>query len=184
MTNIDQAEALTVTVHSRAATDIEILDTEFMACYAVAKIAWNWDSDHQELEKAPGGIRGRWRRRGKQRKNMTEDNMLGFRSPMRGLPVSSTHAPSAISYLLLLIQIRLVSIYGQHIRILTTYFTEEYYQSFKNADQSTSGKLQVRIESFRLADDWESQINHLLQKLMEPSTWLQELMGISNTRRG
>ena len=29
-----------------------------MACYAAAKIAWNWDSDHQELEKAPEGIRG------------------------------------------------------------------------------------------------------------------------------
>ena len=106
---------------------------------------------------------------------MTENNMLGFRSPMRGLPVSSTHAPSAISYLLLLIQFRLVSIYVQHIRILTTYFTEEYYGSFKNADQSTSGKLQVRIESFQLADDWDPQINHLLQKLTEPSTWLQEL---------
>jgi hypothetical protein len=99
MTNIDQAEALTVTVHSHAATDIEILDTEFIACYAAAKIAWNWDNDHQELNKAPEGIRGtweKWKRKGKQKKNITEDNMLGFRSPMRGLPVSSTHAPSAI----------------------------------------------------------------------------------------
>jgi hypothetical protein len=184
MTNIDRAEALTVTVHSRAVTDIEILDTEFIACYAAAKIAWNWDSDHQERKKAPEGIRERWRkwkRQGKRKKNITGDNMLGFRSPMRGLPVSSTHAPSAISYLLLLIQIRLVSIYGQHIRILTTYFTEEYYQSFKNADQSTSGELRIRIESFGLTDDWEPQINHLLQKLTEPSTWLQELMEISNT---
>ena len=67
--------------------------------------------------------------------------------------------------------------------LFAAYFTEEYYQSFKNADQSTSGKLQIRIESFRLADGWEPQINHLLQKLMEPSTWLQELMEISNTRR-
>jgi hypothetical protein len=176
MTNVDQAEgeAVAITLHSRAATDTEILMTEFIACYLAAEVAWHYDGDHQELKKASKGTKGR------QKRNVPEDNMLGFRSPMRGLPVSSTYALSAIPYLLLLIQIRLVSIHGRDIRVLTTYFTEEYYQSFKKADQSTSGSLHVRIESFRLPDDWEPQINHEIQRLMEPSTWLQELMKTSN----
>ena len=176
MTNVDQpeGEAIAITLHSRAATGTEILMTEFIACYLAADMAWHCDSDHQELKKASKGTKG------KKKRNVTEDNMLGFRSPMRGLPVSSIYAPSAILYLLLLIQIRLVSIYGRDIRVLTTYFTEEYYQSFKKADQSTSGNLLVRIESFQLPDDWEPQINHEIQKLTEPSTWLQELMKTSN----
>ena len=234
MTNADQAkaEALTISVHSRAATDTEILTTEFIACYLTADMAWQYDSDHQELKKASTGTRRSLR------PQLTEDNDLGFRSPMRGLPVSSTNAPSAILYLLLLIQIRLVSIHGQDIKILTTYFTEEYYQSFRKADQtfkiadqsfknadqsfknvrqsfksigqsvkkasqffrktdqsfkkvdqsfnkadqSTSGNLHVRIESFRLPDDWDPQINHMVQKLTEPSTWLQKLTNTSNER--
>jgi hypothetical protein len=97
MTNADQAEALIVTVHSRAATDTEILNTEFVACYLAAKTALDYDSDHQELKKAPTGTQGSLRRK------WTEYNMLGFRSPMRGLPVSSTYAPSATPYLLPLI---------------------------------------------------------------------------------
>ena len=67
---------------------------------------------------------------------------------MRGLPVGSTNAPSAILYLLLLIQIRLVSIHGQDIRILTTYFTEEYYQSFRKADQT----FEIADQSSKNAD--------------------------------
>jgi hypothetical protein len=184
MTNADQAEteALTITVHSHAATDTEILTTEFVACYLTADMAWHYDSDHQELKKASTGTQGSLRQ-------LTEANDLGFRSPIRGLPVSSTNAPSAILYLLLLIQTWLVSIHGQDIRILTTYFTEEYYQSFrkadqsfkiadqsfKNADQSTSSNLHVCIESFRLPDDWDPRINYVIQKLTEPSTWLQKL---------
>jgi hypothetical protein len=144
MTNVDQAEAVAITIHSRAATDTEILMTEFIACYLTADIAWQYDSGHQ---KALAGTQGSLRRK------VTEDNKLGFKSPMRGLPVSSIHAPSATPYLLLLIQIRLVSIHGQDIRILTMYFTEEYYQSFQNANQSTFGNLDVLIESFRLSDD-------------------------------
>jgi hypothetical protein len=156
--------------YTHAATDTEIFMTEFITCYLAADVAWHYDSDHQELKKAFKGTKGR------QKGNVTEDNMLGFRSPMRGLPVRSIYAPPVIPHLLLLIQIRLVSIYGRDIRVLATCFTEEYYQSFKKADQSTSGNLYVRIESFRLPDDWEPQINHETQKLTEPSTWLQELM--------
>jgi hypothetical protein len=88
---------------------------------------------------------------------------------MRGVPVSSAYAPSAIPYLLLLIQIRLVSIHRQDIRILTTYFTEDYYQSFKKADQSPFGNLRVRIESFRLPDYEEAEVAHILQKLIKTS---------------
>ena len=171
MTNVDQAEAVAITVHSRGATDTEILMTEFLACYLTADIAWCYDSNHQ---KALTGTQESLKRK------VTEDSKLGFKSPMRGLPVSSTHTPSAIPYLLLLIQIRLVSIHGQDIRILTMYFTEKYYQSFQKANQSTSGNLDVRIESFRLPDDWVPQINPIIQKLAEPSTWLQEQMEISN----
>jgi hypothetical protein len=169
MTSVDQAEAVTITVHSRAATDTEILTTEFIACYLAADIAWCYDSDYQ-------GPKRLWKR-GKQPGNVTEDNMLGFRSPMRGLPVSSTRAPPATPYSLLLIQIRLVSIHGQDIRILTMYFTEEYYQSFQKANKSTSGNLDVRIESFRLPDDWEPQIHHEIKKLAKPSTWLRGVDG-------
>ena len=109
MTNVDQAEgeAVAITLHSSAAADTEILMTEFIACYLAAAMAWHYDSDHQELKKDLKGIKGRRKR------NVAEDNMLGFRSPMRGLPVSSIYAPSAILNLLLLIQIRLVSICGQ-----------------------------------------------------------------------
>jgi hypothetical protein len=139
--------------------------TEFIACYLAADAAWHYDSNHQELKKASKGTKGRRKR------NVTEHNKLGFRSPMRGLPVSSIYAPPAIPHLLLLIQIRLVSVYGRDIRVLTTYFTEEYYQSFKKADQSTSGNLYVRVESFRLPDDWEPQINYEIQRLTKPSTW-------------
>jgi hypothetical protein len=117
---------------------------------------------------------------------------------MRGLPVSSINAPLAILYLLVLIQIWLVSIHGQDIRILTTYFTEEYYQSFrktdqsfKNADQSskkasqpfkkdgrslneadqfTSSNLHIHIESFRPPDDRDPQINYVIQKLTNTSS--------------
>jgi hypothetical protein len=55
------------------------------------------------------------------------------------------------------------------------YFTEEYYQSFQKANQSTSGNLDVRIESFRLPDDWEPQVKDVIRKLAKPSTWLQKL---------
>ena len=48
MTNVDQAEAVAITVHSRAATDTEILMTEFVACYLAADIAWCYDSNHLE----------------------------------------------------------------------------------------------------------------------------------------
>ena len=176
MTNVDQAEgeAVAITLHSRAATDTEILMTEFIACYLAAEVAWHYDSDHQELKKASKGTKGR------QERNVTEDNMLGFRSPMRGLPVSSTYALSAIPYLLLLIQIRVVSIHGQDIRILSMYFTEEYYQSFQKTSQSTSGNLDVLIESFRLPDDWEPQINHEIKELSKASPWLQKQMKTSN----
>jgi hypothetical protein len=40
MTNVDQAEAVAITIHSRSATDTEILMTEFVACYLTADIAW------------------------------------------------------------------------------------------------------------------------------------------------
>ena len=85
MTNVDQAEAVAVTIHSRAATDTEILITEFVACYLTADIAWCHDSDYQ---KALTGAQESLKRK------MTEDNELGFKSPMRGLPVSLIHAPS------------------------------------------------------------------------------------------
>ena len=124
--------------------------------------------DFGEVEEA-GGVG----KRGKQTGNVTEDNMLGFRSPMRGLPVSSTHAPDD-PILTSTIQIRLVSIHGQDIRILAVYFTEEYYQSFQKANQSTSGNLDVRTESFRLPDDWVPQIDHEIKKLAKLSTWVQE----------
>jgi hypothetical protein len=83
MTNVDQAEAVAITVHSRAATDTEILMTEFVACYFAADIAWYYDSKHQ---KALTGTQESLRRK------VTEDNQLGFKSPMRGLPVSLTYA--------------------------------------------------------------------------------------------
>ena len=54
MTNVDQAEgekAVAITLHSLAATDTEILMTEFIACYLAADMAWHYDSDHQELKK-------------------------------------------------------------------------------------------------------------------------------------
>jgi hypothetical protein len=172
MTSVDQAEAVTITVHSSAATDTEILMTEFIACYLTADIAWCYDSDYQ-------GPKRLWKP-GKQPENVTEDNMLGFRSPMRGLPVSSTRASWRTPYSLLLIQIRLVSIHGQDIRILTMYFTEEYYQSFQKANQSTSSNLDVLIESFRLSDDWEPQINHEIKELSKASPWLQKQMKTSN----
>jgi hypothetical protein len=59
MTNADQAEAeaLTITAHSHAATDTEILTTEFIACYLTADMAWNYHGDHQELKKASTGTR-------------------------------------------------------------------------------------------------------------------------------
>jgi hypothetical protein len=173
MTNAGQAEAeaLAITAHSRAAADTEILTTEYLA----ADMAGHYDSDHEELKKASKGTQWGWLEKwwgcGRRKSNVTEDNMLEFRSPMRRLPVSSTHAPSAISYLLLLIQIRLVSIHGLNIRILTTYFTEEYYQSFKKADQPTAGRLCVRIESFSLPDDYETKIDYVMEKLTTPSTW-------------
>ena len=58
MTNVDQAEAVAITVHSRAATDTEILMTEFIACYLIADIAWCYDSDYQGLEKVAKGTQG------------------------------------------------------------------------------------------------------------------------------
>jgi hypothetical protein len=84
MTSVDQAEAVAITVHSRAATDTEILTTKFVACYLTADIAWCYDSDYQ-------GPKRLWKPK-KQPGNVTEDNMLGFRSPMQRLPVSLTSA--------------------------------------------------------------------------------------------
>jgi hypothetical protein len=75
MTNVDQAEGeavATITLHSRTATDTEILMTEFIACYLAVDMAWHYDSDHQELKKASKGTKGR------QKRNVTEDNMLGI----------------------------------------------------------------------------------------------------------
>jgi hypothetical protein len=169
MTNVTQAEAIAIaiTVHSRAAMDTEILIPEFIACYLAADIAWQYERNDQGLEKAAKGTRGRLER------------LLGFKSPMRGLPVSSTHAPSATPYLLLLIQIRLVSIHGQDIRILTMYFTEEYYQSFQKANRSTAG-ICVRIESFHLPGCEDAQISAMVEVLRKPSTWLQKQMETSN----
>jgi hypothetical protein len=169
MTNVTQAEAeaIAITVHSRAAMDTEILIPEFIACYLAADIAWQYERNDQGLEKAAKGTRGRLER------------LLGFKSPMRGLPVSSTHAPSATPYLLLLIQIRLVSIHGQDIRILTMYFTEEYYQSFQKANRSTAG-IYVRIESFHLPGCEDAQISTMVEVLRKPSTWLQKQMETSN----
>src|SRR5271154_6995830 len=89
----------------------------------------------------------------------------------------------ATPYLLLLMQIRVVSIHGQDIRILTMYFTKEYYQSFQKASQSTSSNLNVHIESSRLPDDWEPQINDEIKKLAKPSRWLQEQMGAGANSR-
>ena len=83
MTNIDQAEAIAITVHSRGAMDTEILMTEFVACYLAADIAWAYDSNHQ---KALTGTQKSLKRK------VTEDTELGFKSPMRGVPVSLTHA--------------------------------------------------------------------------------------------
>ena len=91
MTNTGQAEteALTITAHSRPATDTEILTTEFIACYLTANMAWHHDSDHQELKKASEGTQwewlGKWKGCGRWRSNVTEDIILEFRSPMRGL---------------------------------------------------------------------------------------------------
>ena len=169
MTNVTQAEAIAIAiaVHSRAAMDTEILIPEFIACYLAADIAWQYERNDQGLEKAAKGTRGRLER------------LLGFKSPMRGLPVSSTHAPSATPYLLLLIQIRLVSIHGQDIRILTMYFTEEYYQSFQKANRSTAG-ICVRIESFHLPGCEDAQISAMVEVLRKPSTWLQKQMETSN----
>ena len=169
MTNVTQAEAeaIAITVHSRAAMDTEILIPEFIACYLAADIAWQYERNDQGLEKAAKGTRGRLER------------LLGFKSPMQGLPVSSTHAPSATPYLLLLIQIRLVSIHGQDIRILTMYFTEEYYQSFQKANRSTAG-ICVRIESFHLPGCEDAQISAMVEVLRKPSTWLQKQMETSN----
>jgi hypothetical protein len=169
MTNVTQAEAeaIAITVHSRAAMDTEILIPEFIACYLAADIAWQYERNDQGLEKAAKGTRGRVER------------LLGFKSPMRGLPVSSTHAPSATPYLLLLIQIRLVSIHGQDIRILTMYFTEEYYQSFQKANRSTAG-ICVHIESFHLPGCEDAQISAMVEVLRKPSTWLQKQMETSN----
>jgi hypothetical protein len=165
MTNVTQAEAeaIAITVHSRAAMDTEILIPEFLACYLAADIAWQYERNDQGLEKAAKGTRGRLER------------LLGFKS----LPVSSTHAPSATPYLLLLIQIRLVSIHGQDIRILTMYFTEEYYQSFQKANRSTAG-ICVRIESFHLPGCEDAQISAMVEVLRKPSTWLQKQMETSN----
>jgi hypothetical protein len=61
------------------------------------------------------------------------------------------------------------------------YFTEEYYQSFQKTTQSASGNLDVLIESFRLPDDWEPQINHEIKELSKASPWLQKQMKTSNT---
>ena len=82
MTNVDHAEAVAITIHSRGATDTEILMTEFVACYLTTDIAWYYDSNHQ---KALTGTQESLR------KKVTEDSQLGFKSPIRGLPVSSTH---------------------------------------------------------------------------------------------
>ena len=82
MTDVDQAEAVAITIHSRAATDTEILMTEFIACYLTADIAWCHDRNHQ---RALTGTQD------SQRRKVTEDNEIGFKSPMRGLPVSSIH---------------------------------------------------------------------------------------------
>lgn len=153
MTSLDRAEAVTITVHSRAATDTEILMTEFIACFLTADIAWCYDSDYQGPK--------RWWKPVKQPGNVTEDNMLGFKSPMQGLPI------------------RLVSIHGQDIRILTTYFTKEYYQSFQKGNQSTSSNLDVLIESFRLPDDWE---HDKIKELLKASPWLQKQMRTSNEK--
>ena len=60
-----QPEALTITVHSRAATDIEILTAEFVAYYLTANMAWHYGSDHQELKKASEGAQPEWPRLGK-----------------------------------------------------------------------------------------------------------------------
>ena len=85
MTNVDQAEAIAITIHSRAATDTEILMTEFIACYLTADIAWCYDSNHQ---KALTGTQESLRRKA------AENNELGFKSPIRGLPVSLTYVSS------------------------------------------------------------------------------------------
>jgi|ERR1700733_843621 hypothetical protein len=85
MTNVDQAEAVAITIHSHAATDTEILMTEFVACYLTADIAWCHDRNHQKaLTGAQESLR---------RKVTEDDNKLGFKSPMRGLPVSSIYTP-------------------------------------------------------------------------------------------
>jgi hypothetical protein len=60
------------------------LMTEFVACYLAADIAWCYDSNHQTA------LRGTQK---SLRRKVTEDNELGFKSPMRGVPVSLTHAP-------------------------------------------------------------------------------------------
>src|SRR5271154_841976 len=84
MTNLDQAEAIAITVHSRGAIDTEILMTEFVACYLAADIAWCYDSNHQKALTGTQKSLGR---------KVTENNELEFDSPMRGVPVSLTHAP-------------------------------------------------------------------------------------------
>jgi hypothetical protein len=54
------------------------------------------------------------------------------------------------------------------------YFTEEYYRSFQKANQSTSGNLDILIESFRLPDDWEPQADDKIKELSKASPWLQK----------
>ena len=83
-----QPEALAITAHSCAATDTEILTTEFVACYLTADMAWHYDSDHQELKKASEGTQRGWPTLGKwscgRRKSkvteskVTEENMLEY----------------------------------------------------------------------------------------------------------
>jgi len=144
MTTEDPAAALAITVHSRTATDTEILTTEFVACYLVADIAWQSDGIQKEFEIAKAPTRTQQRLRIK----VKEDIGYGSKSTLQRLPI------------------RIISIHGRNFRILTTTFTEEYYKSFRKAGETSSSDLQVSIDSFPAFGCNDAQIAHVARKLM------------------
>jgi hypothetical protein len=97
MTNVDQAEIIAITIHSRAATDTEILMTGFIACYLTEDIAWQYDSDHQ---KALTGARGEKRQRitNLDSSHLCEDWLLVRYMPHRQPILTSTNTDPARLY--------------------------------------------------------------------------------------
>lgn len=62
--------------------------------------------------------------------------------------------------------IGIISLHGQNSRILTTTFTQDYYESLKMPDQTSSNHFNIHTDSFHIRDD-DAQITHLAQKLMK-----------------